>query len=61
MTLVAEELIVKSRHRVKTYGEVFTPQALCVEKEDIISRLAARPAAFNERLWRLARRIRVAN
>lgn len=37
MTLVAEELIVKSRHRVRTYGEVFTPRYMVDQMLDLVS------------------------
>lgn len=37
MTLVAEELIVKSRHRVKTYGEVFTPRYMVDQMLDLVA------------------------
>ena len=37
MTLtVAEELVVKSRHRVKTYGEVFTPRQMVDRMLDLV-------------------------
>lgn len=37
MTLIAEELLLKSRHRVKTYGEVFTPRYMVDQMLDLVS------------------------
>ena len=34
---IAEELLVKSRHRVKTYGEVFTPRHMVDRMLDLVS------------------------
>lgn len=36
MTQVLEELVVKSRHRVKTYGEVFTPRHMVNRMLDLV-------------------------
>jgi type I restriction-modification system DNA methylase subunit len=33
---IAEELVVKSRHRVKTYGEVFTPRHMVNRMLDLV-------------------------
>lgn len=37
MALVIEERIVKSRHRVKAYGEVFTPRQMVDQMLDLVS------------------------
>ncbi|MGB2933906.1 MAG: SAM-dependent DNA methyltransferase [Nostocoides sp.] len=37
MTLVDEELLVKSRERVKSYGEVFTPRHMVEQMLDLVS------------------------
>jgi hypothetical protein len=33
---IIEELVVKSRHRVKTYGEVFTPRHMVDRMLDLV-------------------------
>lgn len=38
MTIVIEEAIVKSRDRVKSYGEVFTPRQMVNQMLDLVSR-----------------------
>ena len=37
MALVIEERIVKSRHRVRAYGEVFTPRHMVDQMLDLVS------------------------
>lgn len=37
MALVIEERIVKSRHRVRAYGEVFTPRYMVDQMLDLVS------------------------
>ena len=34
---IVEELVVKSRHRVKTYGEVFTPRRMVEQMLDLVA------------------------